>query len=224
MIRVDVLTLFPELIEGALNYSIPFRAQKAGLIKIVPRQIRDFAIDRHGTVDDTPYGGGPGMVMRVDVVYAALENVDPGHKAWRVMLSPEGKTFHQRLAEDYAKKEHLILLCGRYEGFDARVDKLIDEKVSLGNFVLSGGELAALAIIDAVTRLVPGALGNKDSLKIETHNSELTDYPQYTRPEVYLGEKVPEILLSGDHAKIDAWRQAHRSRIEHEVITEKDLF
>jgi len=211
--KIDILTLFPDSVEQALNFSIPARAQKVGLVKINAHQIRKYASDKHGTVDDTPYGGGPGMIMRVDVVYAALEGVDPGHKAWRIMLSPDGETFSQVKAKSLLEKQHLLLLCGRYEGFDARIEELVDEKVSLGNFVLSGGELAALPIVDTIIRLLPGALGNQESLASETHNDGLSDFPQYTRPEVYLGKKVPEVLLSGDHAKISTWRQQRRHKI-----------
>ena len=210
---VDVLTLFPEMIESAMSYSIPARAQKAGQVDIRAHQLRTWAIDRRGTVDDTPYGGGPGMILRVDVAHAALSALDHGHKAHRVMLSPDGELFDQKMATDFAAKKRLILLCGRYEGFDARIEKYIDQKVSIGSFVLSGGELAALTIVDAVTRLVPGVLGNAESLKEETFEADLTEYPQFTRPEKYRGMPVPEVLLSGHHAEIAAWQAKQRSKI-----------
>ena len=210
---IDVLTLFPDMIESALSYSIPARAQKAGRVEIRAHQLRTWAIDRHGTVDDTPYGGGPGMILRVDVAQAALAALDHSHKTHRVMLSPDGEPFDQLMAEDFAAKQRLILLCGRYEGFDKRIEKYIDQKVSIGSFVLSGGELAALAIIDAVTRLVPGALGNAESLKEETFEADLTEYPQYTRPEKYKGMTVPEVLLSGHHVQIKTWRDSQRRTI-----------
>ncbi len=210
---IDVLTLFPEMIDQALSYSIPGRAQKANLIDIRAHQLRTWAVDRHGTVDDTPYGGGPGMILRVDVAHAALGALDHNHRAHRIILTPDGELFNQQMAEDFAAKKRLLVLCGRYEGFDARISKFVDQKVSIGSFVLSGGELAALAIIDAVTRLVPGVLGNAESLKEETFATGLTEYPQYTRPEKYRGMTVPSVLMSGHHAEINAWRQANRQAL-----------
>ena len=153
------------------------------------------------------------MILRVDVAHAALGALDHSHKAHRVMLSPDGELFDQKMAENFAAKKRLILLCGRYEGFDARVEKYIDQKVSIGSFVLSGGELAALTIIDAVTRLVPGVLGNAESLKEETFEADLTEYPQFTRPEKYRGMTVPEVLLSGHHKQIDDWRKTNRQKL-----------
>ncbi|MEK7202307.1 MAG: tRNA (guanosine(37)-N1)-methyltransferase TrmD [Patescibacteria group bacterium] len=210
---IDVLTLFPDLIDQALGHSIPARAQKAGHIDIRAHQLRTWAIDRHGTVDDTPYGGGPGMILRVDVTHAALGALDHSHKAHRIMLSPDGDLFDQQMAEDFAAKKRLILLCGRYEGFDARIEKYVDQKVSIGSFVLSGGELAALTIIDTVTRLIPGVLGNAESLKEETFEADLTEYPQFTRPEMYKGMTVPDVLLSGHHAEIQKWRDSQRRKL-----------
>lgn len=214
LMTIDVLTLFPDMIEQALSFSIPSRAQKAELVEIRAHQLRTWAIDRRGTVDDTPYGGGPGMILRVDVAHAALSALDHSHKAHRIMLSPDGDLFDQQMAEEFASKKRLILLCGRYEGFDARIEKYIDQKVSVGPFVLSGGEIAALAIIDAVTRLVPGVLGNAESLKEETFEADSTEYPQYTRPEKYRGMNVPEVLLSGHHAQIQKWRDSARKNLK----------
>src|SRR3989344_2989763 len=210
---IDVLTLFPEMIEQALSHSIPARAQKAGLVDIRAHQLRSWAIDRHGTVDDTPYGGGPGMVMRVDVAHAALSAIDHTHRAHRIMLSPDGDQLDQGLVKELSQKKKLILLCGRYEGFDARIEKYIDQKVSIGPYVLSGGELPALVIIDALTRLIPGVLGNQESLKDETFEDNLSDYPQFTRLEKYRGMTVPEVLLSGHHAEITKWRRSQRQEI-----------
>lgn len=212
--RFDVLTLFPEMVNQGLSYSIPGRAQREGLIKVHSHNLRDWAIDSRGTVDDAPYGGGPGMVLRVDVADAALKNIDPQHKAVRIMLSPDGEKFDQRLAKKLSKKDHLLLLCGRYEGFDARIEKYMDMKVSLGEYVVSGGELPAMIMIDAITRLLPGALGNEESLKHETFENDSTDFPQYTRPESYDGQKVPEVLLSGHHAEIEAWRQQQKRQTD----------
>jgi tRNA (guanine37-N1)-methyltransferase len=200
------------MINQGLSYSIPGRAQREGIIKIQSHSLRDWAIDNRGTVDDSPYGGGPGMVLRVDVADAALKSIDPKHQAVRIMLSPDGEKFDQRLAKKLSKKEHLLLLCGRYEGFDARIEKYMDMKVSLGEYVVSGGELPAMIMTDAIIRLIPGALGNEESLKDETFENNATDYPQYTRPETYDGEKVPEVLLSGHHGEIAAWRNQQKRK------------
>ncbi len=211
--KIDVLTLFPEMIENALSYSIPGRGQKSGKVEVKAHQLRTWGIDKHGNVDDTPYGGGPGMILRVDVAHAALEAVDHGHKAHRIMLSPDGDLFTQEMAKIFAKEEKIVMLCGRYEGFDARIEKYVDQKVSIGQFVLSGGELPALTIADAVMRLVPGVLGNEDSIKEETFEQDLTEYPQYTRPNSYKGQTVPEVLLSGHHAEIQKWQSEQRKNL-----------
>lgn len=224
--KIDVLTLFPEMIEEALSHSIPARAQSKKLIDVVAHQLRNWAIDKHGNVDDTPYGGGPGMILRVDVAHAALEAIDHGHRAHRVMLSPDGQQFNQAMAENYASRDKLVFLCGRYEGFDARIERYVDQKVSIGPYVLSGGELPTLTVIDAVTRLIPGVLGNPESLVSETHSKieadsvdgtgqaedTATDYPQFTRPPIYKNDGVPEVLLTGHHAQIAAWRLTHRNK------------
>lgn len=211
--KVDVLTLFPEMIEQALSYSIPSRAIKGGQLEVAAHQLRTWAVDKHGTVDDSPYGGGPGMVLRVDVAHAALEAVDHSHRAHRIMLSPDGEQLTQAIATELSSKKALVLLCGRYEGFDARIEKYVDQKISIGPYVISGGELAAAVVIDAVTRLLPGTLGNASSLETETFTEGQTDFPQYTRPETYKGKKVPEVLLSGHHAEIDAWRHSQRRQV-----------
>jgi tRNA (guanine37-N1)-methyltransferase len=210
--KIDVLTLFPEMIEQALSYSIPARAQAKKIVEVRAHQLRQWAIDRHGNVDDTPYGGGPGMILRVDVAHAAFEAVDHAHRARRIMLSPDGQRFDQKMAEELTESDQLVFLCGRYEGFDARIEKYVDMKVSVGPYVLSGGELPTLTIIDAITRLLPGVLGNEESLSEETFGDDLTEYPQYTRPNEYKGQKVPEILLTGHHAEIAAWRQNQRRK------------
>ena len=208
--KIDVLTLFPEMITSALSYSIPARAQRSDRVKVTAHFLRDWAIDKRGTVDDAPYGGGPGMVLRVDVAHAALESIDPKHKAHRIMLSPDGTELNQSIVKKMQKREHIVLLCGRYEGFDARIEEYIDEKISIGSYVLSGGELPALVLIDAVTRLIPGVLGNPESLENETFENDVTDFPQYTRPESYDGKPVPPVLLSGHHAEIQVWRHSQR--------------
>jgi tRNA (guanine37-N1)-methyltransferase len=208
--RIDILTLFPEMFESPLGYSILRRAQEQGIVAITITNIRDFATDKYRKVDDKPYGGGPGMVMMPGPVFDCFEHVaslapQPGRV---LLLSPQGQPFHQAKARELAREERLILLAGRYEGFDERIRLgLGAEQISIGDFVLNGGELAAMVVIDAVVRLLPGALGDEDSAKDDSFSTGLLEYPQYTRPEDFRGMKVPEILLSGDHAKIAQWRR-----------------
>lgn len=211
-----ILTLFPDMFPGPLGLSIPGRAMTGDLWSLDTVDIRDFATDKHRTVDDTPCGGGPGMVMRPDVVDAALQSVAdrPGPV---VYLSPRGRVFDQATAQELAAEDGMTLICGRYEGIDQRVlDKHAVREISLGDFVLSGGEPAAHAILDAIVRLLPGALGANESLEEESFTNGLLEYPQYTRPTVWEGREVPEILLSGHHKKIDAWRLAEAERITRE--------
>jgi tRNA (guanine37-N1)-methyltransferase len=203
--RYTVLTLHPDLVEGPLGGSILGRARAAGLIEIEIRDIRDHAEGRHRQVDDTPYGGGAGMVMRVDVVARAVEAAAP-EGAHVIHLTPAGKPFRQSDAQRLSGHPHLVLLCGHYEGVDDRVSHVVDEEISLGDFVLTGGEIAACAIVDATARLVPGVLGNADSSAEESFSAGLLEHPHYTRPREWRGHEVPEVLLSGHHARIDAWR------------------
>jgi tRNA (guanine37-N1)-methyltransferase len=209
--RVDILTLFPELIESFAATSIVSRAAGRGLIDIHITNIRDFATDNYGSVDDSPYGGGPGMVLMCQPIFDAVDHVRqqgdaPGQV---ILLSPQGRPFDQALADDLARRDRLILLCGHYEGFDERIrTDLADEEISMGDFVLSGGEVPAMAIVDAIARLQPGALGKDESTTEESHRHGLLEYPQYTRPREYRGLGVPEVLLGGNHAKITAWRKA----------------
>ena len=203
--KFDVLTLFPEMF-NCLNQSIIGKAVEKELIDINLVNIRDFSNNKHKKVDDTPYGGGSGMVMMPDVVYRAFQSVK-SEKAKVIYMSPQGKTLDQKKVEDLAKQEHLIILCGHYEGIDQRVlDKIVDEEVSIGDYVLTGGEIPAMVLIDSVSRYVKGVL-NEDSIKEESFSNGLLEYPQYTRPENFEGEKVPEILLSGNHQNIDKWRK-----------------
>ena len=208
--KIDVLTLFPEMFGGVLSESILRIAQEKELLDVEVWDIRDFTSDRHRTADDRPYGGGPGMVMKVEPVFACLEHVLAmrGTEAHRVLMTPQGRTFRQDVAREFAAKEHLLLLCGHYEGFDERIRiGLTPDEVSVGDYVLSGGELAAMVVIDAVTRLLPGVLGSTESLDEESFTEgDLLEYPQYTRPAEFRGMKVPEILLSGHHENIRAWR------------------
>lgn len=207
--QISILTLFPDFIAAGLNFSILKRAQEKNKVKFNLVDIRKFATDKYKSVDDRPYGGGAGMVMRVDIINQAIKNAKCqmlNAKCKTILLDPQGKTFKQQKAHELSKLEHLILLCGHYEGVDERVRKLVDEEISVGDYILTGGELAALVLTDSVVRLIPGVLGKKESPLKETFTDNLLEYPQYTRPEKFGKLAVPKILLSGDHAKIDAWR------------------
>ncbi|MBT3217721.1 MAG: tRNA (guanosine(37)-N1)-methyltransferase TrmD [Proteobacteria bacterium] len=206
MPRFTVLTIHPEIVAGPLGCSMIGRAVQKKVLVIDVVDIREYASDRHRTVDDSPYGGGAGMVMRVDVVANALEAMRQP-QSHVILTSPAGRVFRQVDAERLSQYEHLIFLCGHYEGIDARVEGLVDEELSLGDFVVTGGELAAVAMVDAVSRLIPGVLGNVSSPLEESFTSGLLEYPQYTRPQVWGDEEVPDILLSGHHEKIRLWRQ-----------------
>ncbi len=210
MMRIDILTLFPEMFGSPLSYSILNRARQQGIVDIVLTNIRDFAKDRYRKVDDKPYGGGPGMVMMPGPLFDCFDHVrqlapQPGRV---ILMTPQGRPFNQALARELSGQERLILISGRYEGFDERIRLGLEaEQISIGDYVLNGGELAAMVIIEAVVRLLPGALGDEDSAQDDSFSAGLLEYPQYTRPEVFRGMKVPEILLSGDHGKIAQWRQ-----------------
>lgn len=209
--QFDVLTLFPEMFE-VLNESIIGKAQEKGLININLINIRDFSKDKHKKVDDTPYGGGAGMVMMPDVVYDAYKSIKTDN-AKVIYMSPQGKKLDQEKVEELSKQKHLILLCGHYEGIDQRViDKIVDEEISIGDYVLTGGELPAMVLIDSVSRYIDGVL-KEDSTKEESFSQGLLEYPQYTRPEVFEDERVPEILLTGHHQNIDKWRREQSLKI-----------
>lgn len=204
--KIDILTLFPEMF-SAMKESIVGRAQRAGKIEINIVNIRDYTEDRHLKCDDYPFGGGAGMVMMAQPIGSAIEALDPEHKARRIYMSPKGRVFKQQIVFELLEYEHLILLCGHYEGVDQRaLDLFIDEEISIGDYVLTGGELPAMVVADCVSRYVDGVISNS-SLVDESFSENLLEYPQYTRPQEYRGLAVPEILRSGDHAKIDAWRR-----------------
>ena len=204
-----ILTLFPEMFESPFRESIIKRALHKGILFINLINIRDFATDTHKTVDDKPFGGGAGMVLKVDVCVAALDSAGKGK---RILLSPKGKKLTQQHVRDLAKEDHLILLCGHYEGVDSRTEKFVDEQISIGDYILTGGELPAMVVVDAVSRLLPGVLGNPDSPNDESFADDTMEYPQYTRPAEFRGLKVPDILLSGNHAEVRAWRQNQRTK------------
>jgi tRNA (guanine37-N1)-methyltransferase len=212
--RADVVTLFPEIFEGFLRGSFVGRAHAGGQLAVRLRSPRDFGIGKHRSVDDTPYGGGSGMVMRVDVVVAAMESLDAdapaGIKARRVLLTPQGARFDQSAAARLAAMPAIMLVCGRYEGFDERVCAYVDEEISIGDFVMTGGEVAAMAVLEGIVRLLPGVLGNEASTREESHSPEtggLLEYPQYTRPQEFRGASVPEVLQGGNHQAIAKWRR-----------------
>jgi tRNA (guanine37-N1)-methyltransferase len=209
MIEIQILTPIPAIAEGVLRESILGRAQEAGLVRLEAVDLRRWTSDRHRTVDDAPYGGGPGMVMKCEPIALALAELRrPGTKV--VFLTPQGRRLEQQMVREYATQEHLILICGHYEGVDQRVaDHLVDDEVSIGDYVLTNGVLGALVMTDAIVRLIPGALGHDQSAVEESFEQGLLDHPHYTRPEEFRGWKVPPVLLSGNHAAIAAWRREH---------------
>lgn len=205
-----VLTLFPEMIEQGINTSITGRAINKGLISVNAINIRDFAGNKYGQVDDYPYGGGAGMVMQPGPVYRSYESVveKTGYKPKVVYMTPQGKVFNQQMAKEFSKEKDLIFLCGHYEGIDERVlEKIVTDNVSIGDYILTGGELPSMVMMDAISRLVPGVLNNDVSAEFESFNDNLLEYPQYTRPVEFMGMEVPPILLSGNHPKVDEWRR-----------------
>ncbi len=220
--RIDVITLFPQMFDGPMGESLLKKAQDNNLFELHIHQLRDWAIDQHGTVDSPPFGGGAGMVLRVEPFDKALQQIDPEHKAIRILMTPQGQPFKQSTAQDLSHKDHLIFLCGHYEGFDERIRQhLVDRELSIGDFVLTGGEIPAMAIIDATVRLIPGVVGKQLSLDDESFSAGLLEYPQYTRPETYNDWPTPEILLSGHHAKIEEWR--HQQSTERTKQRRPDL-
>lgn len=212
--KIDILTLFPGMFKPFLEESIIKRAILGGKVSVNVIDIRSFSTLNNNQVDDTPYGGGAGMVLMCDPIFRAVESVK-SEKSHVVLLSPSGKTYNQKVAKEFKNYEHLILLCGHYEGFDERIKTIIDEEISIGDFVLTGGEVPAMAISDSIIRLLPGVI-SADSLESESFEDSLLDYPVYTKPQVYRGMKVPDVLVSGDHKKIDEYRNSERLRITRE--------
>jgi len=219
-----VLTLFPDMIMNGLSESITGRAMNKGLINIEAVNIRDFAGNKHGQVDDYPYGGGAGMVMQPGPVYDSYQSIceKTGKKPRVVYMTPQGKVFNQKMAQDFAKEEDLVFLCGHYEGIDERVlEMIVTDNVSIGDYILTGGELPSMVMIDAISRLVPGVLNNDVSAEFESFNDNLLEYPQYTRPAVFMEKEVPPVLLSGNHANVDKWRR--EKSIERTLERRPDL-
>ncbi|TYP59957.1 tRNA (guanosine(37)-N1)-methyltransferase TrmD [Thermosediminibacter litoriperuensis] len=225
MLLFHILTLFPEFFAGPLDVSILKRAREKGLIKIELLNIRDFSRDKHKKVDDYPYGGGAGMVMKPEPIFEAVDFAVGSVEARKrriILLSPQGRIFNQEMARELSCEEHIILICGHYEGVDERVKTIITDEVSLGDFVLTGGEIPALAVVDATSRLVPGVLGSYESVSEESFSNGLLEYPHYTRPEVYRGLRVPEVLLSGNHREIELFRR--REALRRTLEKRPDLF
>ena len=222
MMKIDVLTLFPEMFEP-MNHSIMKQAQDKGAITFETHNFRDFAVNKHGHVDDYPYGGGAGMLLRVEPIVDMLEALpEDGQKSPRIILmDPIGKPFSQTIAQEWSNQDHLIFICGHYEGFDERVRDFVTDEVSLGDYVLTNGELATMVMIDATVRLIPEVVGNSESILHESHQTHLLEYPQYTRPKSFRGREVPEILLSGHHANIEKWR--HYQAIKRTYLRRPDL-
>ncbi|MEL1134069.1 tRNA (guanosine(37)-N1)-methyltransferase TrmD [Desulfitobacterium sp. THU1] len=222
MMQFTILTLFPEMF-APLQESILKRAQAANLMAVKLINFRDYALSKHKNVDDVPYGGGAGMVLKPEPIFAAIGDLPPSRGQRRViLLTPQGEVFQQRKAKEWSQLDELIFICGHYEGFDERVRRLADEEVSLGDFVLTGGELAAMVMIDAVARLLPGVLGEKASAEEDSHSDGLLEYPQYTRPPVFNGMEVPEVLLSGHHLHIEGWRR--KESLRRTFLKRPDLF
>ncbi len=210
MMKIDILTLFPNMLECFLNESIIKRAKNAGLVEINCINFRDYSKLNNHQVDDTIYGGGPGMLLRCEPIFECIDDIRQENSKIAIMV-PDGEVFKQSVAKEFSKIEHLIIICGHYEGFDERIRTLADYEISLGDFVLTGGEVPAMAIVDAVVRLIPGVINN-ESLESESFDDGLLDYPVYTKPSEYRGMKVPDVLISGDHKKIDEWRKSEKIR------------
>ncbi|OUZ24908.1 tRNA (guanine-N(1)-)-methyltransferase [Enterococcus sp. 6D12_DIV0197] len=207
--RIDVLTLFPRMFEGPLGESIIGKAREKGLLEINVSNFRDYSDNKHQTVDDYPYGGGAGMLLKVQPVYdniKAIEEATPETKKRVILLDPAGKPFDQKMAEEFSTEEHLVFICGHYEGYDERIRSLVTDEVSLGDYVLTGGELGAMVMIDATVRLLPEVLGNQTSAQTDSHSTGLLEHPQYTRPAEFKGMKVPEVLKNGNHKLIEQWQ------------------
>ena len=217
--KIDILTLFPSMFDGFLNTSIIKRAIDLGKVDIKVHNFRDYSTDKHGRVDDYPYGGGAGMVLMCEPIFRAIEDIKTD-ESLVIMLSPGGKVFKQSVAVDLSKEKHIILLCGHYEGFDERIKTIVDMELSIGDYVLTGGEVPSMVITDAVTRLIPGVI-TSTSLDSESFNDGMLDYPNYTRPEEFRGMRVPEVLLSGHHKNIEKYRQEEKVRLTNE--NRKDL-
>jgi len=219
VLRIDILTLFPRMFDNALSESIIKRAKEKKLVKITTHDLRDWTKDKHRKVDDKPYGGGPGMILSCQPIFDAVKDLRKKSQVKVILLSPQGKRLDQGLANRLAKQKRLVLICGHYEGVDERVKNIVTDEVSIGDYVLTGGEIPAMVMIDALVRLVPGVLGNSESARRDSfQGAGLLEYPQYTRPRAYKGLKVPEVLLTGDHKKIEQWRHKQSLKKTRKVL------
>jgi len=225
-LRIDILTIFPEMFEGVLGASMLGRARRNGLIDVNVHNIRDYTTDRHRKTDDYPFGGGAGMVMMAQPVFDCVDAVLDGARARRILLSPRGRTLTQKIAQELAGEERILLLCGHYEGVDERVLEIMDEELSVGDYVLTGGELPAMVVVDCLSRFVPGVLGSSESAADESFSGGRLEYPQYTRPADFRGRKVPDVLLNGNHAQIEEWRCLHAlqktARVRPDLLSADD--
>lgn len=222
--RIDIITLFPEFFDVLRTHSIVGRAIGSGKVELVTHNLRDYATDKYKSVDDHPYGGGVGMVLKVDVMHRAIMDIKKDNPGKVILLTPQGVIWKQDIALAHSKLANLILICGHYEGFDERIRDYVDLEISIGDYVLTGGEIPAMVLIDSIARLIPGVLGDDSSSQDESHNEGLLEYPQYTRPVEYEGKKVPEILLSGNHPQIARWRQSEaikRTKVRRPDLHEK---
>ncbi|SDZ02377.1 tRNA (guanine37-N1)-methyltransferase [Proteiniborus ethanoligenes] len=214
--RIDILTLFPEIFQNFLDTSIVGRAKNNGIVEVNCINIRDFSKDKHKRVDDYSFGGGPGMVISPEPVFNAIMSAK-SERCKTIYLSPKGRTYKQQVANELSSEEHIILLCGHYEGIDNRImENYIDDEISIGDYVLTGGEIAAMVVVDSIVRLLPGALNNQESFTDESHYNGLLEYPHYTRPRIFNGFEVPEVLLSGNHSKIEEWRKYQSLKVTYE--------
>lgn len=228
--QIDILTIFPEMFESPFNYSMVKRAIDGDQVSINPINFRNYGKGKHQVVDDTPYGGGAGMLLKPEPIFEAIDEIKENHpntKKRIILMDPAGKPFDQAMAEDFSDEEHLVFICGHYEGYDERIRTLVTDEVSLGDYVLTGGELAAMVMVDATVRLIPGVVGNKSSIEEDSHSTGLLEHPHYTRPASYRNLDVPEVLMSGNHGLIDEWREKESLRRTYErrpdLIDEMDL-
>lgn len=205
--KIDILTLFPDMVEPVIDQSILHRAQEDGHVEIRVHDYREYSTDKHRSVDDYPYGGGAGMVLRVEPVVRALRDLDRKRNALRILMTPQGIPYSQARAKTLAKNDRIIILCGHYEGYDERIRDYFDVEISIGDYILTGGEIAAMVVVDSLVRLLPGVLNNEASAEEDSFSEGLLEYPHYTRPRVFEGKAVPDVLLSGDHGKIEVWRK-----------------
>lgn len=228
--KIDILTLFPEMFDGVFNQSILKRAIEADHVSINTTNLRQYGLGKHERVDDTPYGGGAGMLLKPEPIFDAIKDIPKNSKQTKpriILVDPVGEPFNQAYAEDLSQEEHLVFICGHYEGYDERIRTLVTDEISIGDYVLTSGELAAMVMTDAVVRLLPGVLGNKDSAKDDSFSDGLLEHPHYTRPPEYQNMRVPDVLMSGDHGRIEEWRHKESLRRTHErrpdLLDNRDL-